>query len=328
MGTHQKRSMTTARTLLLFGAVVAACHALPASFSSEEVKHLREQVTYAQDELKDMVDQQVNENTIMGMLKSDAEDAEKNPSKLLKDAEDMKAIETEGIAAEDQQQSLAVNAKNEIENAISDMYTSQSETSLGEGDTTEKTAVELAMDKLQKVENKLQKDTQTMRTQDRIKRMKDETNDLIRMESGSKTTLGEALTPEQQKIQDTAIAKIQEIQNNAKEAISAAGNTPSQSSTAATTDYTPKPGEGANSLLSHTTDSNHDHSSAAGTDYTPRPGEGVNSLLSHTVDSSTAASNVQAEKKELDKLLKQEETVHHTEKVAQEQIGELIKQLN
>jgi hypothetical protein len=191
--------------------------------------------------------------------------------------------------------------------------------------------MELALQKLQHVSATLHQGTKTMHTKERLLRMEDETRTLkhqaldsggqdpddVKRHQGDNAKLGESLTPEEaeqhiqdaaianeQHIEDAAVASIQQVQQQAKVALKQASQGTTAPASAAAADYTPKAGEGALSMLSHT---------------------GVSAAA--TTEQAPQQSLVQTEHREISKLLKQDKTVANTEKQAMAEINGLVNDL-
>jgi hypothetical protein len=234
-----------------------------------------------------------------------AHNGETSQAVIEKFAKLAKKTEKAAVVDEERQQNLAVAAYSAVDKAVETIRTSEKK-SLGESDSTKKTAMEAALQKLEQVSATLHRGTKTMHTKERLERMVQETRTLKHQAQGD-PMLGESLTPEEaeQHIQDAAIASIQQVQQQAEVALDQAAHADASAGTAAAP-------------------------ASAAADYTPKPGEGAMAMLSHTGASAPAAPQqnlAETEKKEISKLLSQEKTVDNTEKQGMKEIGGLVKDL-
>jgi len=117
-----------------------------------------------------------------------------------------KKTEKESVIDETKQQNLAVAALSKVDKAVETIGNSEKK-SLGESDSTTKTAMEAALQKLKDVSATLHRGTKTMHTKERLERMVEESRTLKHQAHGD-PMLGESLTPEEaeQHIQDAAVA--------------------------------------------------------------------------------------------------------------------------
>jgi len=317
------------RALCLVAALLVAANALPTTLPDGEIQHLTEEISSAQEDLKNMVEVEAQEDHAMNARVAEpAKSLLANPGEasqqmimegqasqqmIMEFAKVAKKAEKESVVDETKQQNLAVAALSKVDKAVETIGNSEKK-SLGESDSTTKTAMEAALQKLKDVSATLHRGTKTMHTKERLERMVEESRTLKHQAHGD-PMLGESLTPEEaeQHIQDAAVASIQQVQQQAKVALEQAAHNVAPASAAQ--DYTPKTGEGAMAMLSHT---------GASTAKAPLSSE-------TTVDKSEKTSMKQnlaeTEMKEISKLLKQETTVDNSEKESMKQIGSLVKDL-
>jgi len=296
------------RALCLVAALLVAANALPTTLPDGEIQHLTEEISSAQEDLKNMVEVEAQEDHAMNARVAEpAQSLLANPilgngeasqQMIMEFAKVAKKTEKESVIDETKQQNLAVAALSKVDKAVETIGNSEKK-SLGESDSTTKTAMEAALQKLKDVSATLHRGTKTMHTKERLERMVKESRTLKHQAHGD-PMLGESLTPEEaeQHIQDTAIASIQQVQQQAKVALEQAAHNVAPASAAP--DYTPKTGEGAMAMLSHT-----------GTSTSKAPKQNL----------------AETEKMEISKLLKQETAVDNSEKMSMKQIGSLVKDL-
>jgi len=185
-----------ARFALIVGvALFAACSALPATLPSEEIQHLTDDLSQAEDNIAEMTKTEDKEQKQMADVATaikglpNAKEADPVDTQMqIADVADRVHNQANRAADEEgQQQKLALEAVDTVDEAI-DTIEDSNKKALGEG--AAETPVEHALSKLKQVSSTLHQGSKTMHTQERLERMGKEADQLF--EEANMAKLGES----------------------------------------------------------------------------------------------------------------------------------------